>query len=107
VPAQIEIELGMTFELRGEIIVTGYGCISRFLRRECEPAITVTLSNLGSSPSRCGLGNEATTSSGQTGRTHYKTTHQDGASRLARPVLVGLGVGDRVGEGPPGKRPVG
>ena len=46
-PTQIEIELGMTFELRGEIIVTGYGCISRFLRGECEPAIRVTLVESG------------------------------------------------------------
>ena len=42
VSVQIEIELGMTFELRGEIIVTDEGCISRFLRGECEPAIRVT-----------------------------------------------------------------
>ena len=42
VSVQIEIELGMTFELRGEIIVTDKGCISRFLRGECEPAIRLT-----------------------------------------------------------------
>jgi hypothetical protein len=42
VSVQIEIELGKTFELRGEIIVTDEGCISRFLRGECEPAIRVT-----------------------------------------------------------------
>jgi len=43
----IEIELGMTFELRGEIIVIDEGCISRFLRGECEPAIRLTLVESG------------------------------------------------------------